>query len=78
MVAFKIGSGELTNLPFLSYVAAKGKPLILSTGMSNLQEVAAAVGDRHGRGQSRAGAAPLRQQLSRRTVKRKSARDEDA
>ena len=43
MVAFKIGSGELTNLPFLSYVAAKGKPLILSTGMSNLQEVVTAV-----------------------------------
>ena len=43
VVAFKIGSGELTNLPFLSYVAAKGKPLILSTGMSNLHEVAAAV-----------------------------------
>ncbi|MFZ0312895.1 MAG: N-acetylneuraminate synthase [Candidatus Korobacteraceae bacterium] len=43
VAAFKIGSGELTNLPFLSYVAAKGKPLILSTGMSNLQEVAAAV-----------------------------------
>ena len=43
VVAFKIGSGELTNLPFLSYVSAKGKPLILSTGMSNLQEVAAAV-----------------------------------
>jgi N,N'-diacetyllegionaminate synthase len=43
VVAFKIGSGELTNLSFLSYVAAKGKPLILSTGMSNLHEVAAAV-----------------------------------
>jgi N,N'-diacetyllegionaminate synthase len=43
VVAFKIGSGELTNLPFLSYVAAKGKPLILSTGMSNLDEVAIAV-----------------------------------
>ena len=44
VVAFKIGSGELTNLPFLSYVAAQGKPMILSTGMSNLDEVAAAVG----------------------------------
>lgn len=43
VVAFKMGSGELSNLPFLSYVAAKGKPLILSTGMSNLQEVARAV-----------------------------------
>jgi sialic acid synthase SpsE len=43
VVAFKIGSGELTNLSFLSYVASKNKPLILSTGMSNLQEVATAV-----------------------------------
>jgi N-acetylneuraminate synthase len=43
VVAFKIGSGELTNLPFLAYVAAKGRPLILSTGMSNLSEVASAV-----------------------------------
>lgn len=36
---FKIGSGELTNLPFLKYVAAKGRPLILSTGMATLGEV---------------------------------------
>ena len=43
VVAFKVGSGELTNLPFLTYVAAKGKPLILSTGMGNLDEVTAAV-----------------------------------
>lgn len=43
VVAFKIGSGELTNLPFLACVAAKGRPMILSTGMSNLDEVAAAV-----------------------------------
>jgi N,N'-diacetyllegionaminate synthase len=37
--AFKIGSGEVTNLPFLRYVGAKGKPMILSTGMSHLGEV---------------------------------------
>lgn len=37
--AFKIGSGEMTNHPFLRHVAAKGKPVILSTGMSTLQEV---------------------------------------
>ena len=41
--AFKIGSGELTNLPFLSYVAAKRKPLIISTGMAELGEVEQAV-----------------------------------
>lgn len=40
---FKIGSGEVTNLPFLKHVALKGKPIILSTGMSTLGEVEAAV-----------------------------------
>jgi N-acetylneuraminate synthase len=39
----KIPSGELTNLPFLAYVAGRGKPLIVSTGMANLAEVEAAV-----------------------------------
>ena len=37
--AFKIGSGELTNWPLLEHVAAKNKPVILSTGMANLGEV---------------------------------------
>ena len=40
---FKIGSGEITNWPFLEYVACKGKPMILSTGMSYLSEVDEAV-----------------------------------
>jgi N-acetylneuraminate synthase len=40
---YKIPSGEITNLPLLAYVAAKGKPLIVSTGMSTLGEVEAAV-----------------------------------
>lgn len=40
---FKIPSGEITNLPFLAYLARKGRPLILSTGMSTLGEVEAAV-----------------------------------
>lgn len=39
----KVPSGELTNLPFLSGLAEKGLPLILSTGMSSLDEVAEAV-----------------------------------
>jgi N-acetylneuraminate synthase len=43
VLAYKIPSGEITNLPFLTHVAAKRKPLILSTGMSNLEEVATAV-----------------------------------
>jgi N,N'-diacetyllegionaminate synthase len=41
--AFKVPSGELTNLPFLAHLARKGKPLIVSTGMSGLGEVEAAV-----------------------------------
>jgi N,N'-diacetyllegionaminate synthase len=43
VAAFKIPSGELTNLPFLDYVARKGKPMIVSTGMAYLGEVEAAV-----------------------------------
>ncbi len=41
--AFKIPSGEITNLPFIAHVAQKNKPIILSTGMSTLEEVRAAV-----------------------------------
>lgn len=41
--AFKISSGELTNLSFLQHLAQKGKPLIISTGMATLAEVEAAV-----------------------------------
>jgi N,N'-diacetyllegionaminate synthase len=42
--AFKIASGEITNLPLLKHLARKRKPLILSTGMSTLGEVEEAVG----------------------------------
>jgi len=41
--AYKIGSGDLTNLPLLEKVAKKKKPIILSTGMSTLNEVREAV-----------------------------------
>jgi N,N'-diacetyllegionaminate synthase len=40
---YKIPSGEITNIPFLEYLSRKGKPLILSTGMSTLGEVEEAV-----------------------------------
>lgn len=39
VTAFKVPSGELTNLLLLEHLAAKGKPLLLSTGMATLQEV---------------------------------------
>ncbi len=36
---YKIGSGEITNYPYLKKIASKGLPVVLSTGMSNLDEV---------------------------------------
>ena len=39
---YKVGSGDLTNLPFLHYMASKGLPLIVSTGMARMEEVQAA------------------------------------
>ncbi len=41
--AYKIGSGEMNNYPFDRYVASKGKPIILSTGMNDLSAVQKAV-----------------------------------
>jgi len=41
--AFKIGSGELTNIYMLKKIALKDKPIILSTGMANLDEIEEAV-----------------------------------
>lgn len=43
VAAFKIPSGEITNLSYLTHIAEKHKPLIVSTGMANLGEVEAAV-----------------------------------
>lgn len=41
--AMKIASGEITNLPFLAQIASKKLPIILSTGMSTLEEVSKAI-----------------------------------
>ncbi len=40
---FKIGSGDLDNIPFIKHIAGKKKPVILSTGMGELDEVKVAV-----------------------------------
>ena len=39
VLAFKVASGEISNFPLLSHIASKEKPIILSTGMSTLEEV---------------------------------------
>ena len=43
VAAFKVPSGEITNLPYLTHAASHGKPLIVSTGMAYLSEVETAV-----------------------------------
>lgn len=40
---YKVPSGEVTNLPLLERIAATGKPVLLSSGMSNWAELDAAV-----------------------------------
>jgi len=39
VLAYKIPSGEITNIQLLEYIAKKGKPIILSTGMSSIKEI---------------------------------------
>ena len=41
--AYKIGSGECNNYPLIRHIAAFGKPVILSTGMNDLQSIRPAV-----------------------------------
>lgn len=41
--AYKIGSGECNNYPLIEHIARYGKPIILSTGMNNLESVGKAV-----------------------------------
>jgi len=36
---FKVGSGDLTNVPYLRYMASKKLPIILSTGMAEMDEI---------------------------------------
>lgn len=43
MRRIKVPSGEITNEPFLGFLAAKGIPMILSTGMADLREIVRAV-----------------------------------
>jgi sialic acid synthase SpsE len=48
--AYKIASGDVTYLGLITTVARTGKPLVISSGMSTLTDVAAAVGAAHSAG----------------------------
>lgn len=37
--AYKIGSGEMNNLPLIRHIARFGKPMIVSTGMNDLESI---------------------------------------
>jgi sialic acid synthase SpsE len=41
--AFKVGSGECNNLPLISHIASKRRPIILSTGMNDIDSIARTV-----------------------------------
>ena len=43
MDVYKISSSDLTNIPFIKYIASKNKPILLSTGASTLNEIKTAV-----------------------------------
>ena len=43
IVAFKIASGDLTDIPLIRYASSKNKPMIISTGMGTIEETMKAV-----------------------------------
>lgn len=43
MSVYKVSSSDLTNIPFIQYIATKNKPILLSTGASTLNEIKQAV-----------------------------------
>ena len=43
MPFWKVPSGEVTNLPYLLALAKTGKPVVMSTGMCNMEEIREAI-----------------------------------
>lgn len=50
---YKVGSSDTTNLPLLRYIAKRKKPMIVSTGMSDMQEIKEALNVIHSTGNNK-------------------------